>query len=208
MTEPEIDVDLTPDDATLDEMDQQQEAADAPPKMKSAQAAAGEPDDSPQQKAEAIEQEAKERLRNADGETHAEKASNAVEEAVESLQKNGQQLQQLEQQKQQAENRIERLEMTKDRVEEQPPDCTIMQTLAGGVSLEVPTDEYHKTDEDDEVYTRSDLCDEIDETVEALEGKIEKLEGQIGSLSESLEQTQMAAKELQKSSGYMEALEE
>lgn len=194
----EVDVDLSPDDdATLDEMDAEADG-DTPPEMTTRP---DEPDEPEQSPAEAVDEEVKQRLANADGDTHAERAETAAEEAIEALQSNSQQFQQLKQQKQQAENRIERLEMTKGRVHDQRPEYDVVQTLAGGISLEVPHD-------DEDAYDRKDLINEIDETIEALEEKVESLEGQVDSLEESLQQTQAAAQELQKSSGYMEALGE
>mgnify|MGYP006277791343 CR=1 FL=1 len=196
----EIQVDLS-DDETLaeleqdgpDEPDQQQ-----PPEMRSAPS---EPDDddrtaSQQELFEAAQEDAVRRLQNADGDCDA-----AIDEAVESLEQHSQQLQQAKQQKQQAEQRIERLEMTKGRVRDQRPEYDVIQTLAGGISLEVPHD-------DEDAYDRLDLINEIDETVEALEGQVDDLEDRIDSMEQSAQQTQLAIQQLQSKGEIDRALDD
>lgn len=207
----EITVDLSNDEtlAELEQDDNDEPDKQQPPEMRSAPS---EPEDdertaSQQELFEAAQEDAVKRLQNADGDCEA-----AIDEAVESLEQHSQQLQQAKQQLQQAEQRIERLEMTKERVEEQPPDCQVIQTLAGGISLEVPTDAYQQTTaqkaEGVETYTRGNLVDEIDETIEALEGQVGDLENRIDSMEQSTQQTQLAIQQLQSKGEIDRALDD
>lgn len=219
MTE-NIEVDLSHDDATLDEIEHKHDADDTqdPPEMESAPDIEPDTDADPVQSPEDEElerqreldarakREAKKRRKNADGETEGERVENAIDDAIESIERASQQLQQIKQQRQQAEQRIERLEMTRDRLGEQPDDCTVIQTLAGGISMEVPPEDGYtkETVSGEEIkvshtssYDRGDLMDEIAETIEALEGSVDDLGGQEDSLEQALEQTQMAVQHLQ-----------
>lgn len=124
---------------------------------------------------------------NADGRNQYQKATNALNDIHESLQAHQQQQQQMSQRIQQVkqqqdevegdiletERRIERLQRTKERVQELPDDAQLSQTLAGGVIVEITTD--------DEV---EDLYDDLDESVEAYEAKVENLEEQQDDLEE------------------------
>lgn len=183
MTDQPLEVDISDeqaDDAALDEL------PDEAPEP--------EVDNEPEPEVD-LEQQAKEeavRLReNASGSTQSEKIDNALEQAQESLNQTVQQMRSVAQQKQESEQRIERLEMTKERVETQPGNHQVLQTLAGGVSLEVPL----KGDEG--VYDRQDLVDEIDETIEALEGQLESLGETEQKLEMALRKTRGAADHLQ-----------
>lgn len=199
----QFEVDLS-DDATLEEMDA--DTDDAPPdphtpkpesksepQARTGASAGGDGNGVSPALREEAKQEAIRLRENADGDSQAEKVRNAYQQATDSFERNSKQLRQLRQQHQQAEDRIERLEMTKERVKDQPPDVPILQTLAGGISLEVPTDEYEP---EDDVYTRSDLVGEIDETIEALGEQVDDLGGQVDGLEEALTKTQLAAQQL------------
>lgn len=201
-TKMEVDLSDGSDDAILDEMDADAEddTPQSPPEPRSPDTESAPEADRPGPKMEkAAKQEAIRLRQNAAGETQVEKVQNAYQQATDSFERNSQQLQQIKQQRQQSDDRIDRLEMTKERVQEQPEDAQILQTMAGGISLEVPTDTHDTVDDEDverEGYTRSDLIDEIDETAEALEEQLGNLEEQEESLEEALTKTQMAAQRL------------
>lgn len=124
--------------------------------------------------------EAKRLLSAADGASQRERVNNALEQAQQSYQRNHRQLQGLTENEQ----RLERLEETRERVEDQPDDCDVLQTMAGGISLEVPA-----TDAERDCYDRAALLDEIDETIEGVEGTLEQkdtLEAAIGKMEATI----------------------
>ncbi len=189
MTSDPLELDLTPDDdATLDELDPEDEhPLDPEP---SPDPVAATPDMETQ-----VREEAKRLRDNADGHTQAEKIKNAIDEADETLAEHLQQYRQVISQKKETEQRMKRLELAEDRVLDQPDDCQIVQTIAGGISLEVPPD-THDTLDDDEIerdaYTRSDLCDEINETIDALDDQLDSFDETEQKLEMALKKTKGA----------------
>lgn len=181
-----VDLRSEDDDATLDEMEQQTEPDPAP-----------EPEPATTDTDDVRELAAS--YRNDSG---ANSVVEQLKDAMESAQADLGQLQQLhsryEQERKQAEQRIDRLDETFVRVIDQPNDVPILQTMAGGISFEVPPAdgkhagysdsghaEYVSHNEGDETYTRADLLDEIDETVDALEDQCDALDEQLEKVESS-----------------------
>lgn len=145
--------------------------------------------------------EAERLLDAADGQTEAERLQHAIEDIVSSVGEMETQLAQRKNSRQEAENRIERLQQTKDRVRDQPDEFRVLQTLGGGVSVEVPPDAEQTEDGNGRTvragYTRSDLADEVDETIEMLDERVDQMDGQITAMEQAIEKAQVAAQLLQ-----------
>ena len=174
-------VNLRPDDdATLDEIEAEAEAPVEEP-----EAAVATPD----------EEEARELAVHyrdeADGDSVVEQLGNALDAAGNDVEQLSQMHSKYERQVHETDQRIDRLDDTYDRVANQPDDVPILQTMAGGISLEVPT-------ESEDGYDRADLLDEIDETCEALDGHIDGLESQMQGVEAAYERTAMALRLLKR----------
>lgn len=175
-TKTEEQIDLRADDATLDEMEQETEPADEVDPYET-------PDIEEQARQQAIQ------YRDAaDGASKTDILENAIEKAQRDVQRSQQVVSKWESTIDESRKRIERLEETKERVRDQPDDVPILQTMAGGISFEVPADT--------EGYDRDDLCEEIDETIDALEEQIDSLEERTGVTKRSAEKAELAAKML------------
>lgn len=170
-------IDLRPDDATLDEIEQETDDETGV-----------EPAETPDLEKQAREQAIRYRD-GADGQTKEEILENAAEKAQTDMLRARQIVSKWESTIDDSRKRIDRLEATKERVQAQPDELPVLQTLAGGITLEVPG-------EAEDTYDRADLCDEIDETVEALEGQIDDLEQRTGVTKRSAEKAELAGQML------------
>lgn len=154
---------------------------------------------------ERAKQEAQRYLADADGDTPAARAKNARQQLQQQATQTSQQLQQVTQQHDQKQARREKLADTRERVENQPADCQVLQTLGGGITLEVPPAEVTTQTADQETvvtadhaddYTRDDLVDDIAETRETLADQCEQLAEQVEQLEAIVETAQAADEHL------------
>lgn len=136
-------------------------------------------------------EEAKRRLRDADGDDQYEQAVNASAALREDLEGHTNDLAKRQQMLQQSRRKIERLVVTIDRIDETPDDALVQQELAGGVTVEVPP-------EADDGFDRADLVDDLEETKELHEERIDRLEENVENMKTEVRVLQTAFRELQK----------
>lgn len=194
-------VDLTPDDdATLDELDEELEDELDELEAEMADEPTPDPPQMDRDAAQSLEEEAQELAVNyrdeAEGIDTLDRLGNALDAAGGDAEKLAEMHSRYEQQVSETEQRIDRLGVTRERVSNQPDDVPVLQTMAGGISFEVPAN--RPADHDDECYTRSDLVDEIDETVEALEDHVDDLEEQASGVEAAYEKTATALRILKR----------
>lgn len=160
-------------------------------------------------------QEAERYLKEADGQTPSQRAEHAIEELRQTVSQTEQQLRAVRQQKQEKESRREKLADTRVRIENQPDERAIMQTLGGGITLDVPPadgDVVQTVDQEDVhidhdapdhdgewdgVYDRDDLVTDITETRETLADQIASLDTQAEKLADALAVGEAAFEKLQ-----------
>lgn len=191
-------VDLTPDDdATLEEIEQDTEERPR------------EIEEENQKEFSDIEELARQQAvlyrDNAEGISKLERINNAIEAAQKDARRFIQEHAQYANEHDQTLKRIDRLEQTRTRVEEQPHDIPVLQTMAGGISLEVPT---RDPESDHVAYDRTDLAEEIDETIDALEGHVEDTAERAQVAQAEYEKTELALKILNHLSEQLETTSE
>lgn len=175
----EIDVDLTSDEPQVDPDD----AADL-----------GEPE--PEEEPDPVEEgkeEAKRVLNAQEQDTEYGRAEAAIKAKQQSLQSMSQQYQAAEQNVQSLGQRLEGIEHTIDRLEEASEHELVLQSLEGGVVMEVPPED------------RDDVLEDVQETRDEIEEQREELSGQLDAIKRGVEKNQAAIQYLQ---NYRDMVEE
>lgn len=135
--------------------------------------------------------DAKRRVDAAPGEDDIAKLANAINDAEQAIETHRGQRDQAENVLEQARVRVDQLKQTRERLEDLPDDCSVIQTVAGGISIEVPT-------ESDDGFDRDDLLEDVDETIESESEKVERYEERLEGLDHSLERAELAKKILER----------
>lgn len=155
---------------------------------------------------ERAKEEAQRYLKHAEGGSPYERATEALGDLRETVENTEAHLRQAQQAREKKQARREKLADTRERVEAQPDECDILQTLGGGVTLEVPPEARPESDDDEEVayavttfedaYTREDLVVDIEETREALAEQLEELDERIEHLETAMDIAEGAFEQL------------